>query len=120
MLNKTKFIIKNVETNEYFVGWELVRNDKGHILMRKGLSNGAWGDVPVKVPSFSTEQSPKLYNTYGGARKIISEFAGSSFAKQDKLKPTEKVLFGDAKLAKYEIIECKIKLVEVKSRGKKA
>ncbi len=117
---KSKFVIKNIETSEYFVGWDYARDKHGRHIMRTGLSNGAYSNgVVAKVPKFSKEESPKLYNTYGGARKIISEFAGTSFAKNDKLNSTEKVLFGDAKLTKYEILECRLKLVEVKpGKGK--
>lgn len=117
---KSKFLIKNIETGEYFVGWKPVVNDKGNYQFRKGISNGAWGaGVVVKNPLFSKDEPPKLYNTYGGARKIISEFVGKSFAKTDKLNPTQKVLFGDADVTKYEIVECRLKIVEVK-RGKTA
>lgn len=119
-MTKNKFVIKNIETGQYFVGWQAALNDKGNYKFRKGISNGSWGEsVVVKNPKFSNEEPPKLYNTYGGARKIISEFVGKSFAKTDKLNPTEKVLFGDSDVTKYEIIECRLKLVEVK-RGKTA
>ena len=118
-MRKTKFVIKNIETGQYFIGWEPAMSPKGTHIYRKGISNGSWGDsVLVKVPNFSTDEPPKLYNTYGGARKIISEFVGKSFAKNDKLNSTEKVLFGDAKLTKYEILECRLKLVEVKKKNK--
>lgn len=115
MPKEIKYIIKNVETNEYFVGWEYAKDAKGNYLRRKGISNGSWGDhVTVKNPFFSKSQMPKLYNSHGGARKIISEFAGVSFAKNDKLTSTEKVLYGNAQLTKYEIVPVKVKLVEVK------
>lgn len=117
---KSKFLIKNIETGEYFVGWNYAQDEKGGYKMRRGISNGAWGDhVVVKNPKFSTDEPPKLYNTYGGARKIISEFVGKSFAKTDKLNQTQKVLFGDADVTKYEIVECRLKIVEVE-RGKTA
>lgn len=119
MSKETKYVIKNLETGEYFVGWELVKNTKGDYTFRNGLSNGGqWNNVLNKTPKFSLEITPKIYNTHGGARKIISEFVGASFAKHDKMKPSEKILFGDTRIAKYEIVPCTIKIVE-KKRAKK-
>ena len=118
MFNKRKFVIKNIETNEYFIGWDFAKDAQGRYVHRPGIGNSSWGNtVLVKSPIFSKKDTPKLYNTYGGARKIISEFVGSSYAKVDKLNQAQKVLFADSKLTKYEIVECKIKLVEVKKKS---
>jgi hypothetical protein len=119
MSKEEKYVIKNTETGEYFVGWKPATNDKGQFLYRKGVHQSYWGQVVQKVPAFSNITTPKIYNSRGGARKIISEFVGSSFAKQDKLNASEKVLFGDSNLAKYEIVPCTIKIVE-KRNGKKS
>lgn len=114
MSKEIKYVIKNVETGEYFVGWQAARDTKGNVLYRKGVHNTYWGDVVQKIPLFSNIITPKIYNSRGGARKIISEFVGSSFAKQDKLNTSEKVLFGNSKLSQYEIIPCTVKIVERK------
>lgn len=120
MSKETKYVIKNLETGEYFVGWELVKNAKGDFTFRQGLSNGGkWNDVLAKTPKFSSNATPKIYNSHGGARKIISEFAGISFASYDKMSTSEKILFGNANISKYEIVPCTIKIVE-KKRAKKA
>ena len=119
MFNKRKFIIKNIETGEYFTGWEFPKDAQGRYMHRPAINSSSWGGtVIVKNPLFSKKETPKLYNTYGGARKIISEFVGSSYAKVDKLNQAQKVLFADSKLTKYEIVECKVKLVDVKKKLK--
>lgn len=120
MLKETKYVIKNVETGEYFVGWKGEQNEKGNFVFRKPVHKTYWGDVVKKVPAFSLEKMPKIYNSRGGARKIISEFVGASYAKQDKLNTSEKVLFGDSNLSKYEIVPCTIKIVEKRKRAKKS
>lgn len=116
MSKEIKYVIKNVETNEYFTGWQFAVDAHGKHILRDPISNKSWGTkVYAKSPIFSKQITPKLYNTHGGAQKIISEFAGISYASNAKLNPTQKVLFGNKDLTKYEIVPVKLKLVEVKS-----
>lgn len=111
-----KYVIKNIETNEFFMGWEPALDKNGQWLKRPPVHASYWKSVFVKKPKFSKiiDELPKIYNSHNGARKIISEFVGTSLADQDKLNNAEKVLFGDKELAKYVIVRCRIKLIELK------
>jgi len=110
---KSKFLIKNIETGGYFVGWDYAKDAKGRFIQRPPVHPGHYyGDPIVKVPSFSKDEFPKLYNSVGGARKVISEFVGQSYAKHQKLNPTQQVLFGSKDLTKYQIVEVELKIKE--------
>ena len=110
---RSKFIIKNIETGEYFVGWDYAKDNKGRTLQRGPVHPGHYYSNPVvKVPSFSKEVFPKIYSTSGGARKIISEFTGQSYANHQKLNQTQQILFGNKDLTKYAIVEVDLQIKE--------
>ncbi len=119
MHKEIKYVIKNVDTGEYFIDWELATDVNGRYIRRKPIHSSYYNSVFVKVPRFSKTMYPKIYNSYGGARKIISEFVGSSFAKEDKLNNTEKILYGDKELSKYQVVKCTVKIVELKDGKEK-
>ena len=108
---KSKFIIKDIVTGEYFIGWDFGKDTKGNFLYREPVHPGHYyGKVVVKKPIFSKTDFPKLYNTIGGAGKVISEFTGQSYRKQEKMNASQKVLFGSKDLSKYEIVEVCLKI----------
>lgn len=110
---KPKFVIKNIETGDYFVRWDYAKDKKGNWVHRQPVHPGHYYGSPiVKIPFFSKTDYPKLYNTNGGARKVISEFVGQSYADHQKMNPTQKVLFGNKDLTKYEIVEIELKIKE--------
>lgn len=110
---KSKFIIKNIETGGYFIRWDYAKDKKGNWIQRPPVHPGHYyGNPLVKVPFFSKDELPKLYNSTGGARKVISEFVGQSYAKHQKMNTAQQVLYGSKDLTKYQIVEVELKIKE--------